>query len=61
VQLANFVGQPINTALATLQDVLPDTTSVADLSCTGGLVTEQSLAPGDQPQNSDLELTFCAG
>lgn len=32
-----------------------------DGGCTGGLVTAQSLPPGDQPQSSAVTLRYCSG
>ena len=32
-----------------------------DGGCTGGLVTAQSLAPGDRPQGSAITLRYCSG
>jgi serine/threonine-protein kinase len=32
-----------------------------DGGCTGGLVTAQSLPPGDQPQASSVTLRYCSG
>lgn len=32
-----------------------------DGGCTGGLVTAQSLPPGDQPQGSPVTLRYCSG
>ncbi len=32
-----------------------------DRTCTGGTVSSQSLAPGDQPQKSSIVLGYCAG
>lgn len=32
-----------------------------DSGCTGQAVTAQSLAPGDQPQGSDVTLRYCSG
>ncbi|HET8958614.1 MAG TPA: Stk1 family PASTA domain-containing Ser/Thr kinase [Microcella sp.] len=33
----------------------------ADPGCSGGIVTGQSLAPGDQPQDSPIRLVYCSG
>ena len=34
---------------------------VPEPSCSGGTVTSQSLAPGDQPQKSAITLRYCSG
>lgn len=61
VQLPSVLGQPFTTGITTLQQLLLTVEVVPDLTCTGGLVTRQSLPPGSQPQRSDIRLDYCAG
>ncbi len=76
VREGDTVAIVISSGLITVPDVrnLPIGDATAQLSglqlqirvqgnngCTGGLVTNQSLAPGDQPQNSEITLTWCSG
>jgi eukaryotic-like serine/threonine-protein kinase len=76
VRVGDTVSLVVSSGLITVPDVrnLPigeATTQLAPLQlqlrvegnngCTGGLVTEQSLAPGDNPQNSIMTLTWCSG
>jgi serine/threonine-protein kinase len=66
VTLADLVGQSLSAARDMLGD--PDVQLVPiptpDYACTsqpGSPVTQQSLAPGDVPQQSEVTLTYCAG
>ncbi len=61
VQVPSVVGQPIASANAALGALLLVITPVADPGCTGGAVTSQSLPAGDQPQRSEISLTYCSG
>ena len=76
VREGDSISLVISSGLITVPDVrnLPIGDATAQLSglqlqirvqgnngCTGGLVTNQSLAPGDQPQNSEITLTWCSG
>lgn len=76
VREGDTIAVVISSGLITVPDVrnLPIGDATAQLSglqlqirvqgnngCTGGLVTNQSLAPGDQPQNSEITLTWCSG
>jgi hypothetical protein len=36
-------------------------TVVTDATCTGNKVSNQSLAPGTQPQKSKITITICTG
>ena len=66
VTMPDVVGQPLTAANALLQattvQLEPDLTP--DYTCDtepGSPVTKQSLPPGDVPQGSEVELTYCAG
>ncbi|MDH6235460.1 Stk1 family PASTA domain-containing Ser/Thr kinase [Cryobacterium sp. CG_9.6] len=68
VTLADMTGQSLNAASdlvsgSTLLLVVTD--SQPDPSCEANsgspLVTSQSLAPGDVPQNSEITFTYCTG
>ncbi|GAA1694035.1 Stk1 family PASTA domain-containing Ser/Thr kinase [Microcella alkalica] len=76
VREGDTIAIVISSGLITVPDVrnLPVGDATAQLSplqlqirvqgnngCSGGLVTNQSLAPGDQPQNSEITLTWCSG
>lgn len=76
VRVGDTIAIVISSGLITVPDVrnLPIGDATAQLStlqlqirvqgnngCSGGLVTNQSLAPGDQPQNSEITLTWCSG
>lgn len=52
---------PIGDATAQLSPLQLQIRVQGNNGCTGGLVTNQSLAPGDQPQNSEITLTWCSG
>jgi len=52
---------PIGDATAQLSGLQLQIRVQGNNGCTGGLVTNQSLAPGDQPQNSEITLTWCSG
>ena len=66
VTLSNLTGQSLSAAsdLLNAPNVLLIVIPMADYTCAsqpGSLVTKQSLAPGDVPQNSEVTLTYCAG
>lgn len=61
VQVPSMLGQPISTATTTLSALGLGVVPRPDSTCTGGNVTSQSLAAGDQPQGSSVTLAFCAG
>ncbi len=52
---------PIGDATAQLSPLQLQIRVQGNNGCSGGLVTNQSLAPGDQPQNSEITLTWCSG
>ena len=62
VTVPKVVGDAVAEANATLtgKDLQLDVTLEPDASCSGDLVTSQSLAPGDQPQKSHITLTYCS-
>ena len=60
ITVPNVVGKAVTDANNELR-LLGLNISVVSRSCTGNLVTSQSLAPGDQPQNSSIKLTYCSG
>ncbi|MET0955208.1 MAG: PASTA domain-containing protein, partial [Cryobacterium sp.] len=66
VTMPDVVGQALTAANSLLQadavQLVPNLTP--DYTCdsqAGSPVTKQSLAPGDVPQKSEVELTYCAG
>lgn len=66
VTVPSVVGKPLAEATATLSsDALRlPVVQIRDASCattTGLVVTEQSIGPGDVPQGSTVELTYCSG
>ena len=60
VQVPSEVGQPFNTAITALGALLLQVDVKPDASCAGGLVTAQSLPPGDHPQKSPITITYCS-
>jgi serine/threonine-protein kinase len=54
-------GLTVGEASAQLSELQLRITVQGDSSCTGQTVTGQSLAPGDQPQNSEIVLRYCNG
>ncbi|MBC7518619.1 MAG: PASTA domain-containing protein, partial [Microbacteriaceae bacterium] len=60
VQVPSEIGQPYNTAITALSALLLQVDARPDAGCAGGLVTAQSLAPGDQPQKSSITITYCS-
>ncbi|MDQ0577382.1 Stk1 family PASTA domain-containing Ser/Thr kinase [Agromyces albus] len=66
VTLSDLTGQTLAAASSYLsaENLQLNPVPKPDPSCksqTGSPVTQQSLAPGDVPQHSDVELTYCAG
>ncbi|MGY4858926.1 Stk1 family PASTA domain-containing Ser/Thr kinase [Cryobacterium sp. AP23] len=66
VTMPNVVGQSLTAAnqLLMTSDLQLEPTPIADYTCdqlTGSPIVRQSLAPGDVPQKSEVELTYCAG
>ena len=61
VSVPDVKGQPIDTASATMRGIGLSVMVVPDGACTGQTVTGQSLAPGNHPQRSEIELTYCSG
>jgi beta-lactam-binding protein with PASTA domain len=66
VTLTDLTGQTLSAASSYLSAENLQLTPVPkpDASCKsqpGSPVTQQSLAPGDVPQKSSVELTYCAG
>jgi eukaryotic-like serine/threonine-protein kinase len=76
LRIGDSVSLVISSGLITVPDVrnLPIATATELLGplqlqlrvegnngCTGGLVTNQSLPPGDNPQGSPITLTWCSG
>ncbi|WP_369824062.1 Stk1 family PASTA domain-containing Ser/Thr kinase [Frondihabitans sp. PAMC 28766] len=61
VAVPDVTQQTLTQATATLTGLGLVVTPQADYACTGQLVTQQSLPPGEQPQQSPITLTYCAG
>lgn len=61
VRVPDVRNQPIGEASAQLSALGLIVSVDGDNSCTGQLVTGQSLAPGDQPQGSAVTLRYCSG
>ena len=66
VTLPDLTGQSLAAASSylTADNLQLVATPVPDASCAsqpGSPITKQSLAPGDVPQGSEVELTYCAG
>ena len=66
VTLPDLIGQSLAAATSylTADNLQLVATPVPDPSCKsepGSPITKQSLAPGDVPQRSEVELTYCAG
>lgn len=61
VQVPQLIGQPIASATTAISALQLSITAAPDPGCTGGAVTAQSLPAGDQPQRSDITLTYCSG
>ncbi|MGG7306409.1 Stk1 family PASTA domain-containing Ser/Thr kinase [Curtobacterium sp. AB451] len=61
VELPNVTQQPFQNASDTLTGLGLKVTPNAIMSCTSGLVTQQSAPAGDIAQGSTVVLTYCAG
>jgi serine/threonine-protein kinase len=61
VTVPKVIGLGIADANSKLSPLGLTISVVQDDSCTGGGVTSQSLAPGDQPQKSKITLVYCSG
>lgn len=61
VQVPKVVGLDITEANKQLTALNLPITLVSDGGCTGGKVSDQSLAPGTHPQQSPITLTYCSG
>lgn len=63
VTVPNVVGQTVANAAAQLRsdELQLSVRPIADPTCGGSLVTQQSLTPGDHPQRSTIEITYCTG
>ena len=60
VTIPDVSGKPIGEASSTLQSLQLQVTTEADLGCTGGTVSSQSIV-GDQPQRSAVTIRYCGG
>lgn len=60
ITVPSVVGSPIGEASSTLQALQLQVTTQADLGCTGGKVSGQSIV-GDHPQRSPITITYCGG
>ena len=58
---AHVRNLPIGEASSQLTALALQVSLQGDPSCTGQLVTGQSLPPGDQPQGSAVTLRYCSG
>jgi serine/threonine-protein kinase len=61
VSVPKVTGLAIADANRKLSPLGLNNSVVPDDTCTGGIVTGQSLPPGDQPQKSKITLTYCSG
>lgn len=61
VLVPDVTQKPIGDAFATLSGLGLSVTQQGSDSCTGNVVSSQSLAAGEQPQGSAVTLTFCSG
>ncbi|WP_403021800.1 Stk1 family PASTA domain-containing Ser/Thr kinase [Salinibacterium sp. GXW1014] len=61
VTVPDVVGQQSDTANAMLLALQLTPVANPDHNCRGNIVTGQSLAPGDHPQQSQVTITYCAG
>jgi serine/threonine-protein kinase len=60
VQIPDVTGKDIGEANSTLTALQLSVKLWADFSCTGNVVNYQTLV-GDQPQQSEISLQYCAG
>ena len=63
VTVPNVVGQTVANAAAQLRsdELQLSVQPIPDPNCGGSLVTQQSLTPGDHPQRSTIQITYCTG
>ncbi|MFN4002910.1 Stk1 family PASTA domain-containing Ser/Thr kinase [Microcella sp.] len=61
VRVPDVRNLPIGEASSQLTALGLTVSVQGDASCTGQLVTAQSLPPGDQPQRSEVTLRYCSG
>lgn len=62
VNVPDVTGESTDDANAQLAEQLRlPVTLESDVTCTGGAVAGQTLAPGDQPQGSPITLRVCSG
>ncbi len=61
VAVPDLRNLPIGDATAQARNIGLQVTVQADPGCSGGIVTGQSLAPGDQQQGSPIRLVYCSG
>jgi len=61
VLVPNVVNMPAAAAGKALAALQLNVTPIQDDSCSGGKVTQQSLAPGERPQRSTIQITVCTG
>ncbi len=61
IDIPAVVGKPISDANRELLPLGVNISLNPDGSCTGDLVTGQSLPPGVHPQKSSITLTYCTG
>ncbi|WP_353987079.1 Stk1 family PASTA domain-containing Ser/Thr kinase [Ruicaihuangia caeni] len=62
VKVPDVTGMNVSEATRTLQNSLGLRVRLEpDMGCSGQTVSGQSLAPGDQPQKSEVALRYCAG
>jgi serine/threonine-protein kinase len=61
VDVPDVTQQTLTDAQSTLGALGLTVTPIADYGCTGNLVSQQSLPPGEQPQASPITLYYCAG
>ena len=60
VTIPDVTGKPIGEASSSLQALQLQVTTQADLGCTGGTVSNQSIV-GDQAQRSPITIKYCGG
>ncbi|MFM2352861.1 MAG: Stk1 family Ser/Thr kinase [Actinomycetota bacterium] len=61
VRVPDVRNQEVGTASSQLTAIGLQVSVEGDGGCTGGLVTAQSLPPGDQQQGSPVTLRYCSG
>lgn len=61
VEIPNVVGNNYQSAREQLEDLGYNVSTQINYSCWNGLVTQQSVSPGSQPQGGDITLTYCGG